>query len=943
MTEPSNRPTPAESAARRRRLAVITDNARFCVALLGAQHSGIELCRRALAVLGVHAREGSEPAGAPNPDVAPIEVLNSRILSVFDRDQETPFHDLQLPNAWWADTRLRPLERELGQVLGTYLDRRGSFLLADPQMSRLLPVWRPALRDLEITLKTVICLRDPGQVAGALAAKEGLPRDTGEARWLTYMVDILKGLEGLEPCVIEYETWFREPRKNLLKLRQFLGLAADQSDPELDNVLAGIIDPIDRPERFDRVEARLPLVRSLYELLRRWTEDAAARDEIMSTVDRIVLYREINRPFEREFEKVSRLYPGEGSPSVVSPADGAIGAAGSSLAGTRALVRVDNAEPSAALRFAAVGPRLWRRLFPWRRIGWATRDGVEPLPLRGELRERETRLAQEVNRLEADIMELREEAEAAASRLAAAHGELAAERGALAAANERIEEELLGRQEAVARLATAEVSVARLEYELTEAKSLTEKYGSELGVLRRELHDRNMALAAAEETSAEHRAGRAHLESRLAERSAALSEAESMLGQHEQALLRFQQDLVSRDLELDELRAALIDRDDALAGGHATSASLQADIASRDLEMAELRATLTARDAALAGSQTESATLRAVVTAVEERLAEREQVLATTVDEITLLKAELPRAEAEIAALQEAMAGAEAERTRLHTAVETAQAQLAEREHLLANAAREMASLQAEVEALGAVVREREAAMASFEAAAADHEAETAATVDALHVELAEREAALTRIEASAAEEREVAAALAAALRDKLETREAEFTALVETLAGAVRETEELRTRLAAAEAALDLAKRDAEDKNATSRARMLALLKERAARGAALVEANRRAEEVMIRMEKVEAEAAGRDAALAQLQGIVESRNAAAEDARAQVIALQAELTALRGELTRQKASPKLSRGTAPATTRQGTTMVPPPASPTRRTDLDEPIGFRE
>jgi len=890
MTEPSNRPTPAESAARRRRLAVITDNARFCVALLGAQHSGIELCRRALAVLGVHAREGSEPAGAPNPDVAPIEVLNSRILSVFDRDQETPFHDLQLPNAWWADTRLRPLERELGQVLGTYLDRRGSFLLADPQMSRLLPVWRPALRDLEITLKTVICLRDPGQVAGALAAKEGLPRDTGEARWLTYMVDILKGLEGLEPCVIEYETWFREPRKNLLKLRQFLGLAADQSDPELDNVLAGIIDPIDRPERFDRVEARLPLVRSLYELLRRWTEDAAARDEIMSTVDRIVLYREINRPFEREFEKVSRLsahYPGEGSPSVISPADGAIGAAGSSLAGTRALVRVDNAEPSAALRFAAVGPRLWRRFFPWRRIGWATRDGVEPLPLRGELRERETRLAQEVNRLEADIMELREEAEAAASRLAAAHGELAAERGALAAANERIEEELLGRQEAVARLATAEVSVARLEYELTEAKSLTEKYGSELGVLRRELHDRNMALAAAEETSAEHRAGRAHLESRLAERSAALSEAESMLGQHEQALLRFQQDLVSRDLELDELRAALIDRDDALAGGHAASASLQADIASRDLEMAELRATLTARDAALAGSQTESATLRAVVTAVEERLAEREQVLANTT--------------------------------------------------------REMASLQAEVEALGAVVREREAAMASFEAAAADHEAETAATVDALHVELAEHEAALTRIEASAAEEREVAAALAAALRDKLEAREAEFTALVEALAGAVRETEELRTRLAAAEAALDLAKRDAEDKNATSRARMLALLKERAARGAALVEANRRAEEVMIRMEKVEAEAAGRDAALAQLQGIVESRNAAAEDARAQVIALQAELTALRGELTRQKASPKLSRGTAPATTRQGTTMVPPPASPTRRTDLDEPIGFRE
>ncbi|MGC2412143.1 MAG: hypothetical protein WA459_05540, partial [Stellaceae bacterium] len=246
--------------------------------------------------------------------MAPERELNGRILSSFGRGYQTPFHDLQLPNAWWADARVRPLKRELTRLLQARAEEHGSFAIADPQTTRLLPLWQQALRELNIGTKAVLCLRNPGHVARALAEEEGLASEIGEVRWLSYMVDILKGFENFDAPVIEYETWFREPRENVAKLRRSLGLAWDQSEADLDTVLAGIIEPGRGPRQQEDTEARLPLVRSFYELLRRCNQDAGARDELLSTADRIVLYRQLNRPLEQEFETLSRLSaspPGE--------------------------------------------------------------------------------------------------------------------------------------------------------------------------------------------------------------------------------------------------------------------------------------------------------------------------------------------------------------------------------------------------------------------------------------------------------------------------------------------------------------------------------------------------------------------------------------------------------------------------------------------------------
>ena len=299
--------------ARGRSFAVVTEPARSCVVLLGMPYSGIRLCGRVLAVLGVDAGATLDPRS----EVAPEVDLNGRILDLFGRGYNTQFHDLQLPAAWWTDARLHPLKRELAGFLRARAQEHRCFPLADPQTARLLPVWQQGLRDAGVTAKPVVCLRNPGHVARRLAAEEGLASEIGEIRWLTYMVDILKGLENFEAPVIEYETWFREPRENVAKLRRSLGLAWDQSEADLDTVLARIIEPGRGPHQQEGAEARLPLVRLFYELLRRYGEDAGARDELLSTADRIALYRQLNRPLEQEFETLSRVaaHPPGGQPA----------------------------------------------------------------------------------------------------------------------------------------------------------------------------------------------------------------------------------------------------------------------------------------------------------------------------------------------------------------------------------------------------------------------------------------------------------------------------------------------------------------------------------------------------------------------------------------------------------------------------------------------------
>jgi hypothetical protein len=285
------------------------------VLVLGMHRSGTSLCSHVLSALGVDMADQVAPPGhaAPAADNQrghwerwEIVEFHDRILALFNRGYFTPFHDFPLPVAWWADPRVADIRREIAAFLEKRMGN-GYFGFKDPRTARLMPIWHQLANELGFAPKILFCLRNPAQVARSLHAREGLPVESGEYRWLLYVVDLFRNIRGSEFCTIEYESWFEDPAPNLRKLRDFLDLPAQQPDVDVDLAIWEIIDPELRHDDQRAGEARQPLVRSLYKLARRAGHDLAAREQAQNIAAQFLSFQQLQGAFQRAFEQTAAI------------------------------------------------------------------------------------------------------------------------------------------------------------------------------------------------------------------------------------------------------------------------------------------------------------------------------------------------------------------------------------------------------------------------------------------------------------------------------------------------------------------------------------------------------------------------------------------------------------------------------------------------------------
>ena len=305
----------------RGRLAAIPGAApsRPIVLLLGMHRGGTSLCSHILSMLGVDltdqiAGPGHASLASDNPrghwERWEIVTFHDRILAHFNRDYFGLFHDFQMPVAWWADPRVVEIRHEIVAFLEKKMGA-ALFGFKDPRTVRLMPMWHQIASELRLAPKIVLCLRNPAQVARSLEARDGLDPGIGEYRWLVHMIDFFRYVGTHEYCVVEYETWFDEPRANIEKLKTFLDLEWQQSESDLDMVLSDIVDPALRhDDESQRRDARQPFVRSLYKLATRAGHDPEARAQIDHIVSQFVGFAQLNKPFLRSFESVAAKFRG---------------------------------------------------------------------------------------------------------------------------------------------------------------------------------------------------------------------------------------------------------------------------------------------------------------------------------------------------------------------------------------------------------------------------------------------------------------------------------------------------------------------------------------------------------------------------------------------------------------------------------------------------------
>jgi hypothetical protein len=132
---------------------------------------------------------------------------------------------------------LELLRREFGDT--------GSFILKDPRLCIMLPLWRPSLERLRVDERILLIARHPGEVCRSLAARNGLSDAQAAQLWLHHFLEAEHDSRGRKRSVLIYDDLMDDWRAAIGQAAHVAGLAwprsADDAGDEVDAFLSADI------------------------------------------------------------------------------------------------------------------------------------------------------------------------------------------------------------------------------------------------------------------------------------------------------------------------------------------------------------------------------------------------------------------------------------------------------------------------------------------------------------------------------------------------------------------------------------------------------------------------------------------------------------------------------------------------------------------------------
>ncbi len=258
------------------------------VVVLGMHRSGTSALAGVLGKLGCALPTDLMDAGDGNEkghwEPQGIVALNDRVLE----SGGSHWEDWTRFNPGWYRSPLYPsfLQNARDSLRVSFGDEP-LFVLKDPRICRLARFWIEAMEAEDIDLRFVLCLRDPLQVAGSLARRDGMEKDYGALLWLRHTLEAESSTRGRSRIICSHNQLLMDWRSTTDRI----GTALDISWPRKSASTAAQITEFltaSSGRQKERVSALLPdLAGQAYEIFFRWAErgedeaDYAQLDGIM--------------------------------------------------------------------------------------------------------------------------------------------------------------------------------------------------------------------------------------------------------------------------------------------------------------------------------------------------------------------------------------------------------------------------------------------------------------------------------------------------------------------------------------------------------------------------------------------------------------------------------------------------------------------------------------
>lgn len=191
------------------------------IVVLGMHRSGTSLVTELIRALGSHAGEPDE--------LTPPDIFNPAGYWEHKPAVELDNEILEALSANWTDRIANAdVSRLTSEQRASYVARakdatqslrgRASFVIKDPRMSLLVPLWREALGDPVC----VLVWREPLAVAQSLLTRDRQPLLSGIAAWEHHSRTILRDTEGLPRVLVSYEALLADPLRVVRELYEQL-------------------------------------------------------------------------------------------------------------------------------------------------------------------------------------------------------------------------------------------------------------------------------------------------------------------------------------------------------------------------------------------------------------------------------------------------------------------------------------------------------------------------------------------------------------------------------------------------------------------------------------------------------------------------------------------------------------------------------------------------
>ena len=279
---------------------------RTCVIVCGMHRTGTSAVARTVNLLGADITSDLIEPGTDNIrgywESRGIVQAHEQLLEDLGSSSADP---LPLPDDWIKTPFARQARERLAGLIQSEFRDSSLFVVKDPRISRLLPLWVQLLADINVDIVVVITFRNPLEVAASLEKRDHMPLATSLLLYFSSYLKAEMASRDCRRCFVNYAHVVGDWRVLESRLRSILGSRLPMPDEKRSLEISQYLAPELRHHHHDRAElgrrSEIPsIVADLYDLLSEAEAggDAAslsrAFDELLRSADGMAaLFRDL--------------------------------------------------------------------------------------------------------------------------------------------------------------------------------------------------------------------------------------------------------------------------------------------------------------------------------------------------------------------------------------------------------------------------------------------------------------------------------------------------------------------------------------------------------------------------------------------------------------------------------------------------------------------------